>query len=412
MVLKDIADFVTDKVSVKQLNESNYIGIDNMLPNRGGIVCSEYLPEKGYATAFCKGDILIGNIRPYFKKIWLSTFDGGCSPDVLCLRSNGTVSPEFLYSCLAQDAFFDYDIKGAKGSKMPRGDKNHILKFQIVDIENKESVGKFINAITEKIEVNNTLSSKLESLARMVYDYWFLQFDFPDENGKPYKSSGGRMVWNEELKREIPEGWKVIDINTLCDIVDCLHSKKPSYKFENEKYYLLGPENITRNGYINLSNKYYISESDYKKWTSKIEAHENDFAITNAGRAGDIGKIPNGVICAIGRNITVMHPKRIDPYYFRQFLKSNYMKEQVMSNLDSGSFFMSFNVKSVKKLKILLPTEHVYQKSCEIFRYIVPQIEEMQMENQRLASLRDFLLPLLMNGQVTFKDAADMVQGA
>lgn len=270
-------------------------------------------------------------------------------------------------------------------------------------LEKQKEVSNVLAAIDEKIETNRAISAKLEKLAATIYNFWFLQFDFPNENGRPYKSSGGKMIWNSDLKREVPEGFRVVDIKNTCQIIDCLHSKKPDYSFERDSCYLLGLENITKEGYIDLSKKYYISRSDYEKWASKIEVRENDFVVTNAGRAGDIGKLPHGVVCAIGRNITAIRPISINAYYLRQFFKSVYTQEQIASNLDNGSFFNSFNVKSIKKLKLLMPSNIIYEKACEKFSSIVQQIETVQEENSQLASLRDFLLPLLMNGQVTFK---------
>lgn len=209
------SEFVEEQVKVTMLSIKNYIGVDNLLPNRGGIKDSEYLPSEGKAILFRKGDILIGNIRPYFKKIWLATFDGGCSSDVLCVRSKGIISSEFLYSVLSQDSFFDYDMAGSKGSKMPRGDKNHIMNYPIPDVNNRDAVAKLVLSIDKKINTNNRINDNLQQLAKTIYDYWFLQFDFPNSDNKPYKSSGGKMVWNEELKKEIPTDWKVVELRTM-----------------------------------------------------------------------------------------------------------------------------------------------------------------------------------------------------
>ena len=127
--LKSIAEYNNNLKEV--VLSENYIGIDNMLPNMKGVTSSTYDVPAGSIIGFEKRDILIGNIRPYFKKIWLADFNGGCSPDVLALHANIDSLTEFVYSSLANDTFFDYDTKGAKGTKMPRGDKAHIMSFPI-----------------------------------------------------------------------------------------------------------------------------------------------------------------------------------------------------------------------------------------------------------------------------------------
>lgn len=291
------------------------------------------------------------------------------------------------------------------GSAQPKLTQNNLasIELNLPDYETQTRVSTILSSIDNKIENNNKINAELESLAKTIYDYWFLQFEFPNEEGKPYKSSGGKMVWNKELKREIPDGWKVSNIKNYCEITDCLHSKKPDFCFENEDCYLLSLENLTKEGHIDLTNKYYIKSKDYKEWIKRIEIKENDFVVTNAGRAGDICKVPRNVKCAIGRNITAIRPFNIDPNYLYCFFKSIYVKEQIQSNLDCGSFFMSFNVKSIKKINLLIPTNDVLNKIDLLLQPIIKQIEMNIQENNRLSSLRDFLLPMLMNGQVQFK---------
>lgn len=328
-----------------------------------------------------------------------------CFPDsVVGFLANKNESSELFMHYIFK--YIQNNIKKTvRGSIQDNININYLeqLYFKIPEKAYQNKIVLILSSIDKKIELNNKINTELEAMAKIIYDYWFLQFEFPNEEGKPYKSSGGKMVWNEELKREIPEGWKVNNILNVCDVVDCLHSKKPTYCKEYEDYYLLTLENLTEKGYIDLSKKYYISKTDYEKWTSRILVKENDFVVTNAGRAGDIGKIPYGVKCAIGRNLTAIRPKNINPYYLRQFFKSNYLKEQVLSNLDCGSFFMSFNVKSIKSLNVLIPNEDIMKKSIDILKPIILKIENNIVENQELTSLRDFLLPLLMNGQVGFK---------
>lgn len=145
--LSELAVYSEDRASASSLTQANYIGIDNLLPEMKGRTESEYTPETGNTVGFGKGDILLGNIRPYFKKIWLSDIQGGCSPDVLVIRSIAGNDAEFLFASLARDDFFTYDMAGKKGSKMPRGDKDHIMRYPIA--YSKELVLQFCAMIRD-----------------------------------------------------------------------------------------------------------------------------------------------------------------------------------------------------------------------------------------------------------------------
>ncbi len=194
MKLRDIADYVTDKISSDAIDLECYVTTDSLLQNKAGRETASNLPPQTCTlTFFRERDVLISNIRPYLKKIWMADVKGGCNADVLVLRAKDGHTPEFLYALLLQDAFYEYAMKGAKGSKMPRGDKDQIMRYEIPTLSSsEESIGKLIVSINDKIATNREINRNLEAMARQLYDYWFVQFDFPDENGKPYKSSGVR----------------------------------------------------------------------------------------------------------------------------------------------------------------------------------------------------------------------------
>ena len=170
--LRDLTSYSSD--TAKMITSKNYIGIDNMLPNMQGITESSYDVPVGNITGFEKNDILIGNIRPYFKKIWLSDSYGGCSPDVLVLRPNEYELCGYLYYSLANDFFFDYDTAGEKkGTKMPRGDKNHIMDFPLAfDKKLALFYGKIVRNICLKknllMRENNALSCLRDFLLPML----------------------------------------------------------------------------------------------------------------------------------------------------------------------------------------------------------------------------------------------------
>ena len=222
-----IADYVTDKISSNDISLYEYVTTDCILQNKKGREIATNLPPQPCSlTHYQRGDVLIANIRPYLKKVWFADIDGGASSDVLVFRAKEGHSPSFLYAVLLQDSFFDYVMQGAKGSKMPRGDKEQILRYEMPTLScSEESIGTFFLNLDYKIRLNEQINQNLEAMAKQLYDYWFVQFDFPNEEGKPYKSNGGTMVWNEKLKREIPEKWYS---DNICLIVDILSGGTPS----------------------------------------------------------------------------------------------------------------------------------------------------------------------------------------
>ena len=163
--LGDVSQYVSEKVDSSELNIENHVGTDNMIADMGGIELTTSIPKSGTSTKFSVGDILISNIRPYFKKIWLSDKTGGCSADVLCIRTDRIIPKEFVYATLARDDFFNYDVAGSKGSKMPRGDKKHIMEYPIVfEFGVAEQYSKIVEAIYKAVHENNNQNQELTKL--------------------------------------------------------------------------------------------------------------------------------------------------------------------------------------------------------------------------------------------------------
>ena len=161
--LIDICSYVKEKVSVSKLTVQTYISTENMLPNKGGITTATNLPSVEHTQAFRKNDVLVSNIRPYFKKIWHAEFDGGCSNDVLVFRATEGNDPTFLYYVLSDDTFFNYATATSKGTKMPRGDKGAIMEYSVpdVDIDVQHKIGSLLRSIDQKIAVNSKINDNL-----------------------------------------------------------------------------------------------------------------------------------------------------------------------------------------------------------------------------------------------------------
>jgi type I restriction enzyme S subunit len=169
--LVNYGNFANEKVLNSNLTTENYVGNDNLLPNFQGVVDSTYVPISGTSTAVKPNDILIGNIRPYLRKIWKSNFDGGCSNDVLNFRVTNESDTNFLYYCLTNDDFIAHVMSGSKGTKMPRGDKSHILKYEIpiLPAEQREIIGSLFSIIDRKIQNNLEICRLFEGLGRNYF---------------------------------------------------------------------------------------------------------------------------------------------------------------------------------------------------------------------------------------------------
>lgn len=161
--LSDICSFRKGKVEVNSLNRGNYVSTENMLINKGGKTEASSLPNIALTQEFKKGDVLVSNIRPYFKKIWRAKCDGGCSNDVLVFQANVNINKGFLYYVLANDEFFNYSMMTSKGTKMPRGDKFAIMQYEVpnFDLNTQQKITRLLESIDEKIELNNAINDNL-----------------------------------------------------------------------------------------------------------------------------------------------------------------------------------------------------------------------------------------------------------
>ncbi|WP_141921204.1 restriction endonuclease subunit S [Lactococcus garvieae] len=173
--LGEIAEYSKLRISAAELTEENYVGVDNLLQNRQGKTLSKHVPSEGNLTKFQSNDILIGNIRPYLKKIWLSNLTGGSNGDVLVIRTTSDdVNPNYLYQVLSDDRFFNYDMKNSKGAKMPRGNKEAILKYKI-PLPNLTEQKRIVEILDKFDKLTSDLSEGLPreiKLRQKQYEYW------------------------------------------------------------------------------------------------------------------------------------------------------------------------------------------------------------------------------------------------
>jgi type I restriction enzyme S subunit len=269
----------------------------------------------------------------------------------------------------------------------------------------QKQIAKVLSYLDAKIKINNKINQELEAMAKTLYDYWFVQFDFPDKNEKPYKSSGGNMVFNEELKREIPDGWEVKQLIDLCiRIGDGLHGT-PKY-VEKSDYSFINGNNL-KNGFISTDNDTKkVSSQEYEKHF--IQLNNNSILLSINGTLGNLA-IYNNEKVMLGKSSAYINCKENHRTYCYEYLNQSHMKK-VFWNIATGSTIKNLGLESIKKLIILEPNNNLIEKFDELTKSIENKRINIFKQNQKLSELRDWLLPMLMNGQVTVGDAEQEVE--
>jgi type I restriction enzyme S subunit len=270
-------------------------------------------------------------------------------------------------------------------------------------ISTQQKIAKVLSDLDVKIELNNKINAELEAMAKTLYDYWFVQFDFPDENGKPYKSSGGKMVWNEELKMEIPEGWEV---GTLDSIGNIIGGSTPSKAIENNFCFREGTAWITPKDLSNNKDKKFISRGEFN--VTALGLKEASLKIMPEGTVLLSSRAPIGYL-AIARN-EVTTNQGFKSFVPKEKFSSEYIYYTIQNHIpeieanSSGSTFKEVSSSTLKTIKTILPKDEILLAFDILIKPIFKKQDCLELEKQELASLRDWLLPMLMNGQLSVGD--------
>ncbi len=269
------------------------------------------------------------------------------------------------------------------------------LKILLHNFEEQSKIATILSSIDDKISLNNQINQELEAMAKTLYDYWFVQFDFPDKNGKPYKSSGGKMVYNPELKREIPEGWGVAKVE---DIAQTGSGGTP--KSTNVSYYSNGEIPWINSGELEqtviTSTSNFITEEGLNNSSAKLFPSGTILVAMYGATAGKVSFLTfeastNQAICAIMLTDIRMR------YYLKNVIEDLY---QYLVKLSTGSARDNLSQDMIKNIKVVIPSNDILDRFYDFSNNIIKEITKKQQENEQLTQLRDWLLPMLMNGQV------------
>lgn len=366
--LREVAHYVSDKIDVSSLKTEEYITTNNMIPNRGGVVDCESLPQASSVTKYEPGDILISNIRPYFKKIWFSDRISGCSNDVIVFRTNNdNWNKKFLYYVLSQDSFFDFMMAGSNGTKMPRGNKRTIPEFLIpdFDIDKQIRISDTLSAYDTLIENNQKQIKLLEEAAERLYREWFVDLRFPG-----YEDT--------KIIDGLPEGWKE---GVLSEIGVFKRGKTIT------KAKVKGGNVPVVAGGINPAYYHNESNTSYPVVT-----------VSGSGANAGFTRLYNENIFA--SDCSFLDIKGSDNLYFIYcFLKDN---KNLIKSLQKGSAQPHVYAKDINNIELKIPEKYYLEMFCKYTSDYFGKIKCLQRQINKLEEARDRLLPKLMNGEIDF----------
>ena len=310
------------------------------------------------------------------------------------IKGNDKTNTDFLYYKLNSINFAPY----ITGSAQPKLNKENLLNIElyIPSKEYQDKISKVLTLLDKKIQINNQINQELEAMAKTLYDYWFVQFDFPDQNGKPYKSSGGKMVYHPELKREIPEGWGVENLKDSESkiITGKTPSRANSDNFGGEiPFITIG--DIRGNTFI------YSTSETLTDLGASVQQNkylpEGSLCVSCIATVGEIGFTTEWSHTNQQINSIVFEDE--NNRYYLYFALKNYF-ENANASAKTGNTFANMNKEDFSGIKIIFPNKEIKNNFHKITEPYFSQIKCLQGQNQELTQLRDWLLPMLMNGQV------------
>ena len=370
--LGDVIDFKNGK-SVKKS--------DGIIPIYGGNGILGYTDKSNFSHT-----IVVGRVGAYCGSIHVEDNSCWVSDNAIAGVPKEGQDLTYLYYVLKSLNLNSKQI----GSSQPLITQS-MLKDMVVDIEidieKQKKIANSISIIDQKIQINNQINQELEAMAKTLYDYWFVQFDFPDQNGKPYKSSGGKIVYNPELKREIPEGWGVEKLDNVANITMGQSPKGSSY---NES----GEGMIFFQGSTDFGWRFPVARQ-YTTEPSRI-AEEDDILLSVRAPVGTLNIADTR--CCIGRGLAAINSKVGANSYIFNVMQDFKKLFEMMNSV--GTTFGSITKDDLYSLQLVYPPTELLMKFDKSVKSFDREIKNRCRQNQELTKLRDWLLPMLMNGQV------------
>ena len=323
-----------------------------------------------------------------------------CSNFCRALKIKKEYSPKYVFYLLQNiynsGVFFNFESKTSGIKNLLYNSAFENIKVPNRDYSSQQKIENVITVIDKKIQLLHQINDNLAELAKTIYDYWFVQFDFPDENGKPYKTSGGKMVYNEVLKREIPEGWEVKSLGEIEPNI--ITGKTPTTKDENNfngNILFITIDDIRQNLFIYNSER-TLSEKGANTQRAKF-LKKGDICVSCIGTVGVIGIV--GKIAQTNQQInSISNPQNFNKYFLLNYL-DRYFKDNFTAK--KGAVLDNMNKAEFESIIIINPIQNIKEIYYGKVKFLYKKIDTNIQQIQHLQFLRDWLLPMLMNGQIS-----------
>ena len=371
--LSSLCSYAKGKVSVDTLSKRNYVSTENMMPNKGGIVDAGALPSAQYTQQYIKDDILVSNIRPYFKKIWMADDDGGCSNDVLVFRADRGCDSTFLYYILANDAFFNYASATSKGTKMPRGDKTAIMQYKVpcFNYETQLRIGKLLRSIDDRIAVNKKINDNLEQQALAIFQQKLL------------------------IEGDLPEGWKRSNLLDIANYLNGLAMQKFRPADGENGLPVLKIKEL-RQGSCDAS-----SELCSPSIKPEYIVHDGDVIFSWSGSL--LVDLWCGGTCGLNQHLFKVTSEKY-PKWFYYIWTAHHLARFIAIAADKATTMGHIKREELAKAEVVIPDTASMERIGGIMQPIYDLIISNRIENRKLSTVRDTILPQLMSGAIDVSD--------
>lgn len=397
--LEKFAELIKDTYLPNKSEELSYIGLEHVDQQTLSLnSVGKSFDVKSNKFRFSSGDILFGKLRPYFRKVYRPKFSGICSTDIWVARAKEGFDQGWLFYLFASEDFINSASGGSGGTRMPRADWHHLrdIIWPVPKLDEQKQIAEILSSLDDKIELNRQINVNLEKIASSLFKHWFVDFEFPDKNGKPYKSSGGKMI-DSELG-EMPEGWR---IGKLSDISGITIGRTPPRM--QEQWFSENPQDIKwisirdlgiSGVYINKTAEYLTKEA-VERFNIPI-IPKNTVILSFKLTVGRVAITTEDMLS----NEAIAHIKLVDKNISQEYIYLMLKKFDFTSLGTTSSIATAVNSKSIKDIPVLIPDKNVIKEFTNITKSLFDYIYDNTIQIDDLTQIRDSLLPRLMSGKI------------